>query len=131
MGSKMSVKGSDITDAQAVNGQFGDGIIVMPWTVPSEVSLENILIDASDRAGLSNFGSIVAFKNVLIKCAAFELNHEIVPKDLFGPGIPPQDILTFTYDDQGGNSCGCPVADSDCHSVSAGLEPSPPNEAAN
>jgi hypothetical protein len=127
-GSAMSVKNSIIDGAvpEAGTGKFGDGVVVMPLTVSSTLEMENTAITDSGRAGISNFGSNVALKDILIQCAAFDLADQFIPKDLFGPGLPPQDLST-TYDDQGGNACGCPVADSRCLAVPAGLAPPEPD----
>jgi hypothetical protein len=112
------------THASAM-GQFGDGIVVATQakpdpshvsliTRPSQVTLTGSRIEASARAGLSNFGSTVAFSSTVLVCSAFDIEGED------DNGVP------FTYDDQGGNLCGCPEANGKCKSVSAGLAPPAP-----
>jgi hypothetical protein len=112
------------THASAM-GQFGDGIVVASQyqvgpsqvtvaTRPSQVTLTGSRIEASARAGLSNFGSTVSFGSTVLACSAFDIEGED------DHGVP------FTFDDQGGNLCGCPEANGKCKSVSAGLKPPAP-----
>jgi hypothetical protein len=131
-GSVMTVKDSIIDGAlpDSSTGLFGDGVMVMPLTVSSTLDIENSVVTDSERAGISNFGSNVAVKDVLLKCDDIELMDQNISKDLFGPGLPAQDLLA-AYDNQGGNACGCPVADGNCVSVSAGLEPAAPHDPGN
>lgn len=132
LGSLMSVKDSIIDGALPTSGTglFGDGVMVMPLTAPSTLHIENSVVKDSARAGISNFGSNVAIKDVLLKCNPFELMDQNISKDLFGPGLPAQDLL-HAYDNQGGNACGCPVADGNCTSDQAGLEPAEPLDPGN
>lgn len=123
VGSIMTGKNNYIlgTAPDNVTGFFGDGIIALPKTVSSEVRLEDSVIEDSARSGILNSGSIVALKNVLTRCSAFDFNGEPADKDEFGPGLPPQDI-NFTFVDEGGNFCGCPDADFQCVAVSSQLQ---------
>jgi len=45
-----------------------------------------------------------------VQCASFDLEGEAQGQ-------------AFTFEDRGGNRCGCPVADAECIAVSPGLEP--------
>jgi hypothetical protein len=118
-------------------GLFGDGFVacngegieecgVAP-TNGSTLSLDTVQIEDSDRAGISNFSSFVALRNVKISCAAFALQVEnngayddlgpIIPN----PTPPPPEISA--------NTCGCPpqqVPYGACVSISLGLAPPAP-----
>jgi hypothetical protein len=81
---------------------------------PSQVTLTGDRIEASQRAGLSNFGGTVVFSSTAIACSAFDIEGE---EHL---GVP------FSFDNGGENVCGCPDAKDKCKVVSAGLEPPKP-----
>ena len=110
---------------------WGDGVVVMPWTCPSDVRLKHLNTFDSYRAGVSNFGSIVKLDKSMMKCSAFDIDNESVAPGTFGPAIPPTTLDPSTKD-EGGNSCGCPVASEACFAVSSGgLAPPPPVAASN
>ena len=98
------------SSADLQTGNFGDGVAVYPGVAPSHVVLVNTKIQFSARAGVANFGSLVELFGVKIQCAAFELEGERL------------DGFNFVFNDGGGNVCGCPLANSPCVAVSAGLE---------
>ncbi len=87
--------------------------------LPSEGTASSVFVNATRiddaaRAGLSNFGAFVSLGSTAIRCAAFELEGE------------PFNGSNFSFENRGGNACGCPVADEKCVAVSAGLEPPAP-----
>jgi len=96
--------------------QFGDGIVVITeaGSDPSQVTLTGNRIEASERAGLSNFGGAVAFASNALVCSAFDIEGE----EHMG--------AAFSFDNQGGNVCGCPEANAKCKVVSVGLAPPKP-----
>jgi len=96
--------------------QFGDGILVLPDIDggPSQVTLMGNRIEASARAGLSNFGSTITFVSNALVCSAFDIEGE----EHMG--------AAFSFDNQGGNVCGCPEANGKCKVLSAGLAPPKP-----
>jgi hypothetical protein len=116
----LCVSGSDAIVERAVirntlatlsDGAFGDGVAVFSHDRSATASLSNARIEASARAGLSNFGALVKLATTEIECAAFELEGE------------PYEGANFVFEDLGNNVCGCPTADRECLSVTAGLEP--------
>jgi hypothetical protein len=94
------------------DGKFGDGITAFA----SNAFVTRTRIRDSARAGISNFGGSISLGENRIACAGFELEGE------------PEDGDPFYFEDQGGNRCGCPVANGACVAVSAGLEPPEPLE---
>ena len=81
---------------------------------PLRVSTASTLIDSSARAGLANFGAFASLGATRVRCAALALS---------GDGYSEHD---FSFEDRGGNACGCPEADGECKMVSAGLAPPDP-----
>jgi hypothetical protein len=103
-----------LTSPRAADGRLGDGVIVEGGFGPSSLNIVRARIEESARAGLSNFGAFVSLESTRIHCAAFELAGE------------SYNDKEFTFEDRGGNQCGCPDADHACKSVSVGLEPPTP-----
>jgi hypothetical protein len=103
------------THANAM-GQYGDGIVVSAdsGAGSANVTLTKNRVEASDRAGLSNFGGAVAFSATALVCSAFDIEGETYL------GSP------FSFDDQGNNVCGCPDTSGQCKVLSASLMPPRP-----
>jgi hypothetical protein len=97
--------------AARADGRFGDGIAVMSGLAPSTAALDHVRVVESARAAVSSFGSPVSLGSSMLQCASWDLEGEEHEGD------------PFAFEDRGGNRCGCPVADSECVSVSPGLEP--------
>jgi Protein of unknown function (DUF1565) len=97
------------------DGLFGDGFAIIGSDATSaSVSITDSVSRDNARAGLSNFGSMVSIAGSALTCNAFELAGEAQ----FG--------RDFSFDDLGGNSCGCPTATAACKAISAGLAPPEP-----
>ena len=77
------------------DGRWGDGISV--W-LSDHVSVTDSQVIYSERAGISNFGSDVALKNTEVSCCAWELEGE------------PYLGQDWSFQNLGGNTCGCPGA---------------------
>jgi hypothetical protein len=78
-------------------GKWGDGITLFPGPqFQTQATVFGNLVADSARAGLSNFGSVVALQDNTIQCASFELEGE------------PYLGFDFTFANNGGNACGCP-----------------------
>lgn len=71
-------------------------------------------IEASARAGLSNFGSEVAIGSNDFDCNEFDLDGEA---DFINLSLP------YSFDNLGDNTCGCGNAATTCKVVSSSLEP--------
>jgi len=79
----------------ADNELFGDGIIVLAFDRAASGTVERVAVEDNARAGLSNFGGAVTLQDSRLTCNAFDLNGEGTDQD------------DFSYDDLGGNYCGC------------------------
>jgi len=97
------------------DGSLGDGVVVASAELPGGVDLlasaivTTSRIEQNARAGLCNFGAHVALGGSVLSCNAFELNGEMV----FG--------LPHTFENLGGNGCGCPEPTGACAAQSSGL----------
>jgi hypothetical protein len=89
----------------------GDGISI--FSSP-DVTIENNLIFISARAGIGAYGSHVTVEDNTIICSAFDIDNEVYQ------GVPT------TFDDQGGNRCGCGGPLGTCIAVSSQLVPGIP-----
>jgi hypothetical protein len=91
--------------------KIGDGLSAVRFLGTTSARVDHCLIADSARAGISNFGATVSIAESAVRCAAFDLEGEP------SAGVP------FTFDDRGGNTCGCPAGDRPCEAVSVGLAP--------
>ena len=93
------------------DGSFGDGLGVMTgYTTPANARAERLLVAASARAGIANFGSHLALANSTLECNLLTLTG--------------QDA--YRFDDGGGNQCGCDGTIEPCKVRPATLEPPEP-----
>jgi hypothetical protein len=116
VGSDANVEASIVrsTSAQVADGLYGDGIAIASFGgAQGAATLSAVRIDDSARGGLTSFGADTALDTTSIRCAAFALS-----------GMD-YDGRPFTFDDRGGNVCGCPTAEERCKVVTAELEPPP------
>jgi hypothetical protein len=125
VGSAIRLKGFGVAGTRArFDGAWGNGIDAMPDALPSTISVSTGWVVSSERAGIAAIGSLIKLKNTLVQCSAFDLENETVQANDYGPGRPLT-IQFGTYDNLGGDFCGCPIAVGTCVSQSAG-GPSPP-----
>jgi hypothetical protein len=89
----------------------GDGISI--FLSPDVIVEDNLIIDSA-RAGIGAYGSHVTLEDNTIVCSAFDIDNEIYQ------GVPT------TFDDQGGNQCGCGGPLGTCIAVSSQLVPGIP-----
>jgi hypothetical protein len=116
-----------LTQPNKIDGRWGDGIIVecsdnvIVYQDNQNFALDFLPpgIEDSGRAGISNFGSNVSLTNVKIECSSFDLERE----DGSLSGCPSH---SFSFDDGGGNVCGCPDANGTCLEENVGIEPPEP-----
>jgi hypothetical protein len=101
--SSLTIEASRITGttARAVDGFFGDGLAVVTadgdaLTIGRAVAtVVGSLIDASDRAGVSNFGADSQIEATRLSCNQLDLNGQ----DFAGGA--------YAFVDLGGSVCGC------------------------
>jgi hypothetical protein len=103
----------------ASDGSFGDGVVVVSLVLasgPAEASavVTNTRIEKSARAGLASFGSHVTLGGSAMSCNAFDLDGEEL------------DGFQFSFEDLGGNDCGCPEPLETCVAQSSSLQPPEP-----
>jgi hypothetical protein len=96
------------------DGFYGDGVAVLSDSAPASATISNMRVEDSSRAGIANFGASVSIAGTHVQCAALMLDGEIY------------DGYSFVFEDRGGNTCGCPIANGICKSASAGLAPPDP-----
>jgi hypothetical protein len=111
--------------------RFGDGIVVecsenvSVFQDPANSVMNFALdflppgIEDSARAGISNFSSPVKLTNVKFECNLFHLGAEDTPDICSSTN-------TWSFDDFGGNQCGCDLTPVTCQVTSPGLEPPDP-----
>jgi hypothetical protein len=96
--------------AAPANGLMGDGIAAMREdpTGPQELSIIDSRVESSVRAGVSSFGAGITIEGSTFECNPIQLA-----------------IATSkaTFEDRGGNDCGCGAERDDCQAVGAELEP--------
>jgi len=110
-GADVVVQGTLVRDTVArPDGLFGDGIAVLSDQSPATAIVSDTLVDQSSRGGVASFGSALSLGKTAIRCAAFALQGESAGGS------------SYTFDDLGGNRCGCPDPADTCHVVSNGLE---------
>jgi hypothetical protein len=113
------------TKPRIFDGLWGDGIIAMPDSLPSTVTVSGGYVLDSSRAGIASIGSLIKVKNTLAQCSGFDLSNESVVANAYGPGRPLTNQPGL-FENYGGNQCGCPLATGVCVSQSVGLSPPPP-----
>jgi hypothetical protein len=116
LGSEATLVGLHVrsTLARPVDDFFGDGVSVASIAAPASATVTGSRVEASARAGLSNFGASVALGASVLTCNAF---------DLTGDNYREQ---PFHFENIGDNACGCPDPVATCKAQSVGLEPPEP-----
>jgi hypothetical protein len=94
------------------DGTMGDGVSAIGDLYPSSVALSRLRVQGNERAGVATFGASVAIADSTLTCNGFDLNLE--SGLISGKG---------TFDNVGGNVCGCDGDLGDCKVLSANLEP--------
>jgi hypothetical protein len=108
--SDLTIERTHISNTQALSdGTFGDGIAVGGEASATLVVVDS-LVEGSARAGVSSFGASVAISGSMLECNAIHLDSE-----LWGS-------LMSSFDDAGGNRCGCAADSVTCAIVSSNLQ---------
>jgi len=104
IGSRADIDGSTISDTAAVMGAtervYGDGIAVVAELAPTQLSLVDCNIANNERAGVLDFSGDLSLGGTQLMCNEIDLVDS------------SQGALSF--DNTGGNSCGCPGGEDDC-----------------
>jgi len=113
-GADLTLEASVVRRTAANSSELhGDGAVAIFYQIPSRLSLLGTIIEESERAGVSAFGSRVALEKSLVRCNIFDLDGEAV------------DGHAFEFENKGGNRCGCPDRSDGCKVVSAGISAPP------
>jgi hypothetical protein len=102
------------TEPAAADGSFGDGVVI---TSPVEegvaalasATMQSCHIEQNGRAGVANFGATARLESTALSCNAFDLEGEVFL------------IVPFTFENLGGNGCGCPEPSAACVAQSLGV----------
>ncbi len=113
-GTEVHLTGVAIRDTRAnTEGHFGDGIVVGPSEQGAgSLSATDVLLANNARAGINNVASTVAFETTSFECNQYDLNG----------------VDTFSFDDRGGNTCGCAEVQQPCTIESLSLLPPVPGD---
>jgi Protein of unknown function (DUF1565) len=96
--------------AGTTSATFGDGVLASGQEGPTSVAVRRSLVENSARAALSNFGAHMIVESSTLQCQQFDIAAESVPSEP-------------TFDNLGGNACGCPAELDACKTASSGLSP--------
>ena len=102
------------TAPQRADGLYGDGVAVWASGAPATFTGVGLRVEGSGRAGVSSFGGVVALERCQLECNQIALSAQ----DL---GTSPA-----TFEDRGGNDCGCAGTQSPCVAENAALQPPQP-----
>jgi hypothetical protein len=102
------------TAPQPADGLYGDGVAVWASGAPASFTGVGLRVEGSGRAGVSSFGGGVALERCQLECNQIALSAQ----DL---GTSPA-----TFEDRGGNDCGCAGTQSPCVAENAALQPPQP-----
>ncbi len=102
------------THPQLSDGLGGDGVVAVGAGLVTAVTLSDNLIEQSERAGLTVFGTSVHIGGNRFFCNVIHLNGE----EWFGD--------PYAVTDLGGNVCGCNGSAVTCKVLSTGLSPPEP-----
>ena len=97
--------------AAAQDGTFGDGIDVFGGgSVTPTMNITRSSVFRAARAGIANFASVVSLLDSRIGCNGIDVNGEST------------DAVSFIFEDQGNNVCGCDTEDP-CKVLTTDLAP--------
>jgi hypothetical protein len=99
------------TKARPADKQFGDGVCLGGSTLAASAQITNSRVEASARAGISTFGGAVTLGTTTFECDAIPLDGETLGS------------TNASFDDRGGNVCGCGGTSSVCQVLGSGLAP--------
>jgi hypothetical protein len=100
------------TTGQLSGNMIGDGFIIDASTGPASAVVHGSRFEANTRAGLAWVGAHLDLSSSRFECNAFHLDGE-----------PTVTGTPYSFQNLGGNACGCAGADADCKVLSAGLDP--------
>jgi len=116
LGVAVTFEGTVVRDTvpRASDGLFGDGVLVAREPGPTSALLSRCRVEDSARVGVAAFGAPVSLAATVLECNAIHMNQEA------HAGV------AASFEDLGGNRCGCGSAPDICRALSVGLEPPAP-----
>jgi len=110
--SDLMVDGCIVRDTTASPGAtYGDGVVAFRAFQPTSLTLRDTLVENSVRAAVSSFGAPISIQGSALLCQAFAMDGEAYAGQ------------AYSFDDAGGNECGCGADRETCLVVSSGLTP--------
>lgn len=111
-GTELVVEDSTIRDVapRQMDGRFGDGIAVAELGAGTSARIARSRVESVARAGIASFGAATAIEATTVECAPIPLDSETFL------GVEP------TFEDLGGNVCGCGPDAGACQVQAASLE---------
>jgi hypothetical protein len=91
------------------DARFGDGVAAITTGAPTSLTVASSLIERSARAGLTSFGASAGVADSVFQCNPIQVAGEP-----FG-GVSP------SFEDLGGNTCGCGDEREECTMLTTGL----------
>jgi hypothetical protein len=116
VGSDLWLEGSLVRDAKGTEsaGTFGDGVSVVRSDQDANAFIWASRIEATARAGVSNFGGKVEISTTTLECNPIQLNGESL------------EGADASFVDSGGVGCGCAGSTETCAVSSSELTPPEP-----
>jgi hypothetical protein len=112
IGAQAHIEGVQVRDTASDGlGAFGDGIAVAThpyW--PASVAVVDSQVTHNDRAGIASFGAEIQLGRTVVNCNSIDLDGE------------RNNGSEFTFEDAGGNACGCADATWACRVLSSNLQ---------
>jgi hypothetical protein len=93
------------------DGQYGDGVTLWNRDVGATIAVSRMYIEGAARAGIANFSGAIDLVDTVLECNAIDINGETVT------------ATSFSYNDAGGNVCGCGDQSQECRILSSMLAP--------
>jgi hypothetical protein len=101
------VRGAPVSD----EAQAGDGIVALTQTGGGHADIRQTRVEHWPRAGITSFGTAIVLGSSMLECNTVQLDGE------------PHMGRTFTFDDAGGNVCGCNGDIAACKVSTSNLQP--------
>jgi len=104
-----------VTHDQGMN-LFGDGVVAINYTglAVGTTTLSGCTLTQSERAGIASFGAAVAVSNTTFECNPVDMNGQ------------DGDASPYSFEDLGGNHCGCGEEQHTCQVLSSEMSPPDP-----
>lgn len=111
-----TVEATEISQiAPFINGSYGDGVLAAYAGKDTIVELRGCRVSQAARASLASFGAHAVVETTSFECAPVHLNGERWANH------------AYSFENRGGNACGCGDEQSVCKVLSSSLTPPGPS----